>query len=341
MWIEAVTFFLGVSILFYCLFGGADFGAGILEIFRGPHYRKEQQDLITHAMGPVWEANHMWLVLAVVILFNGFPRAYSTISTLFHIPLTFVLIGVILRGCSFTFRHYDAVQDASQKTYSTIFALSSVLTPFMLGVVAGASLLGKTAARGSGFSETYVYPWLNPFSFATGFFTCVLFSFLAAVYLIGEAENGELRKIFTRRAQVLNALAVVSGVVVFATAAWDGLDLLTLFWSKPLSLTCMILATLGLIPLWICLDRSKTILSRVLAGGQILLILVGWLKIQFPVILHSQTGESLTLYNSAAPTITLQYLFYALAIGSFAIFPALFFLLKIFKVNSKPIPHSR
>ena len=105
MLIHSVAFFLGVSLLLYSLFAGADFGAGILEWFTGKNHRKEQQELITHAMGPVWEANHVWIILAVVILFNGFPRAYSQLSISFHIPLTIMLMGIILRGCAFTFRH--------------------------------------------------------------------------------------------------------------------------------------------------------------------------------------------------------------------------------------------
>ena len=96
MLVESIAFFLAVSILLYCLFAGADFGAGILEAFLGAHRRQEQRAVITHAMGPVWEANHVWLILAVVILFTGFPKAYSALSITFHIPLTVMLIGIVL-----------------------------------------------------------------------------------------------------------------------------------------------------------------------------------------------------------------------------------------------------
>src|ERR671918_2405613 len=115
MWVESIAFFLAVSILLYCLLAGADFGAGILEAFLGDRQREEQRQVITHAIGPVWEANHVWLILAVVILFTGFPKAYSALSITFHIPLTLMLVGIILRGCAFTFRHYDAVRDRSQR----------------------------------------------------------------------------------------------------------------------------------------------------------------------------------------------------------------------------------
>src|SRR5919106_3794482 len=134
MWVESIAFFLAVSILLYCLLAGADFGAGILEAFLGDRQREEQRQVITHAIGPVWEANHVWLILAIVILFTGFPEAYSALSVTFHIPLALMLFGVVLRGCTFAFRHYDVVRDRTHRYYSAIFVISSFLAPFMLGV---------------------------------------------------------------------------------------------------------------------------------------------------------------------------------------------------------------
>src|SRR4029450_7243293 len=144
MLVESIAFFFAVSILFYCLFAGADFGAGILEAFLPSRRRAEQKKVIAHAIGPVWEANHVWLILAVVILFTGFPKAYSVLTITFHIPLTLMLLGIILRGCAFTFRHYDSIRDR-QRYYSAIFVVSSFLTPLMLGVIAGGMLLGAVA----------------------------------------------------------------------------------------------------------------------------------------------------------------------------------------------------
>ena len=222
MLVESVAFFLALSILFYCLFAGADFGAGILEAFLGNTRRDEQRTVITHAIGPVWEANHVWLILAVVILFTGFPRAYSVLSITFHIPLTLMLLGVILRGCAFTFRHYDAVRDRWQRYYSAIFVVSSFLTPLMLGVVAGGMLLGAVAPIEQGFHAAFVRPWANLFCFSVGVFTSVLFAFLAAVYLIGETDDAELKSIFIRRALILNALAIIVGVAVFIAPRFLG-----------------------------------------------------------------------------------------------------------------------
>ena len=148
-------------------------------------------------MGPVWEANHVWLVLAVVILFMGFPRAYGALSIRFHIPITLVLIGIILRGCAFSFRSYDTVTDRFHHYYSGIFRLSSVLTPMMLGVVAGAAFFGKDG--GTSFVDIYVLPWLGFFPFSVGLFTCALLAFLASVYLVGEGSDPDVQMVFVKR----------------------------------------------------------------------------------------------------------------------------------------------
>src|ERR1700733_8715060 len=103
--------FLAVSLLFYCVLGGADFGAGALEFFVPEKNRKRHEELVNKAMGPVWEANHIWLIILIVILFNAFPKVYAQYSIYFHIPLTLMLIGIVFRGCAFSFRNYDAVKD--------------------------------------------------------------------------------------------------------------------------------------------------------------------------------------------------------------------------------------
>lgn len=333
MWIESVALFLAISLLFYCLFAGADFGAGILEAFRGDEKRREQREVITHAISPVWEANHVWLILAVVILFVGFPQAYARLSVIFHIPLTIMLLGIVLRGCAFTFRHYDVIKDKSQDYYSIFFVISSFLTPFMLGTVAGAVFLGRLPARSVSFVEVYIEPWANLFSFSVGVFTCVLFAFLAAVYLIGETRDPELREVFKRRARVANGAAVLTGVLVFMAAELDSLPLLYLFARDPWSLGCMIAATLLLFPLWVGIETGRVQIIRGLVASQVGLVLLGWFKLQFPALIVSrvEAAHSVTIYTAAAPETTLRFLLYALVIGSLIIFPALIYLLVVFK----------
>ena len=328
MLIDLTGAFLGLSLLLYCLLGGADFGAGILEIFMKPKDRKLQKETIDRAIGPVWEANHMWLVLAVVILFNGFPKAYTTLSTTYYIPLTLLLVGITLRGCAFTFGHYDAVKDGSQRYYSLIFRISAVMVPMTLGMIAGGTFLGK---GGTGdFVSSYIHPWFNLLSLSVGLFTCALFGFLAAVYLVGETHEAKIQKHFASRAKAFNLTAVLAGILVFASAQVEGLPLASLFVSKPLSLLSMAGATFILVPLWLALKSRRHFLLRGLAIAQVVFVLTGWFNLQFPVLIASQAG-AVTLYSAAAPEITLKYLLAALGVGSLLIFPSLFYLFRVFK----------
>lgn len=322
-----VIIFLALSLLAYALFGGADFGAGIIEIFSG-HRTKHT---ITHAIAPVWEANHIWLILLVVILFMGFPAIYTQMSLYLHIPLVILLIGIVLRGTAFTFRHYDAVQDRSQTYYTIIFMVSSIIAPLLLGVITGALILGRINPEAENFYDAFMAPWFNIFCWVLGIFTCCLFSFLAAVYLIGEAESPDVRDRFFTIARNTNIATVVSGGLVFAAAEWSGLSLMAMFMASGWALVAVVLATISLPLLWWSLVKRRLILPRLLAGFQTLMILGAWFWVQYPVLLRYQNGEYLGIFNTAAPEATMRQLALALLIGSLLILPALFFLLKTFK----------
>lgn len=336
MLIEVIAAFLGIALFLYCVLAGADFGAGILEAFaQGKDERaKEQREAITHAMAPVWEANHVWIIIVIVILFMGFPAAFSRLSVNFHIPLTLMLLGIVLRGCAFTFRHYDVIQDRSQEVYSWTFVISSVITPLLMGIIAGGLILGKIPPPSLSYSDQFIFPWLHGFSFSMGLFVCSLFSFLAAVYLIGEARSESVRALFVRRARFANLSAVGAGLLVFASAQWMGFPLAGRFIEKPVSLLSMFLATALLWPLWRMIRKNQIFLSRVMAASQMGLVLLGWFGLQYPVLIpSSEPTLNLTLYNSAAPQATLLQLLYALLAGCALIFPAMGYLFLIFKRN--------
>jgi cytochrome bd ubiquinol oxidase subunit II len=326
--------FLGASLLLYCLLAGADFGAGILELFLGRENRREQRRIIDRALGPVWEANHIWLILMVVILFMGFPAVYARVSTQLHLPLTAMLMGIIARGCAFTFRHYDAVQGRSQRPYTFFFVWSSLWTPFCLGVVTGALVPGGIDPAAANYFEGYVRPWLRPFPLALGVFTACLFAFLAAAYLIGESPQGPVRRRFARRAAVCSAAAVAAGVLVFAAAERDGVGLARRFASNPWAAGGMMLATLLLPWLWYCLAAQRVWPARVLAGAQTALILAAWFAVQFPVLVKVKGGPDLTFFNAHAPAAVLDQLGWALLAGGALILPALAWLLKVFKAEA-------
>ena len=134
--LAAILFFLGTALLFYVLFAGADFGAGILELFLGRGQREEQRKLITRAMAPVWEANHVWLIFVLVTLWTAFPAAFAPIMSTLYVPLTLAAVGIILRGAAFAFRKASETLPL-RRWFGVTFASASFLTPFMLGAVVG------------------------------------------------------------------------------------------------------------------------------------------------------------------------------------------------------------
>ena len=327
MLLNLTIFFLALSIVFYVLFGGADFGAGVLELISG----QEDRETIAHAIGPVWEANHVWLILVVVILFMGFPDIYSTMSLYLHIPLLLMLVGIVLRGTAFAYMHYDAIKDRSSNVYNLVFKISSVLTPMFLGITTGAMILGKINPNAEKFYDGFIAPWFNLFSFSVGLFCLVLFTFLAAVYLIGETQNEVRRNAFIKSAKWINASAVAIGALVFTSAQWSGLNLIQLFYKSWIAIASVVLATAILPLLWISLRQTRVFLSRMLAGAQVLLILFAWFWIQYPVVMQIDGALPLTFHNSAAPESTLLQLVIALVFGSMIILPFLYYLMKTFK----------
>src|SRR6266567_3997913 len=135
-----VAIFILSSLIVYALMGGADFGGGIWNLLAFGPRAKRQRQIIAHAIGPIWEANHVWLILVIVLLFTGFPRGFAVIMTALHIPLTIMLVGIVLRGSTFVFRKYDYAR--GQARWSTIFGIASCFTPFFQGLSLGALATG-------------------------------------------------------------------------------------------------------------------------------------------------------------------------------------------------------
>lgn len=327
---EGVTVFLGLSLLFYLILGGADFGAGILELLIGDR----GINTVQRAIAPVWEANHMWLIIAVVILFNGFPETYALVSTALHIPIMMVLVGIILRGTAFTFRHYDAKIDGSQILYSQVFRWSSAFTVFSLGLVIAPLISGSISTEiPSGFYDFYIAPWLNGFSIFTGLFLMTLSTYISAIYLLGEVRSEWGYNSIVRAVKGLLIASILSGLGLFLFSYWDENEFHSRFLAQAWSLAALIVATAA-VPLIFRLIKRKAIWSmRIAVAFQMTLILVGMLLIQFPYLAIFKDGSTMSIYTHAAPTSTMKLLFWALMIGVLIIFPALIYLIKIFKSN--------
>ena len=328
--ITIVIFFLGFSLLLYLLLGGADFGAGILELFTRRKNLERSQAITYRAIGPVWEANHMWLVLMVVILFVGYPAIFKIFSIHLHIPILALLTGIIARGTAFIFRHYDAIQDESRRYYDVVFKYSSFIPPLFLGMMAGALSAGKIDPDSLDFSTSYIAPWLNFYAVSVGIFTVMICAFLAAIYLIGEAENESDQQRFVRKAFWFNMLTVIAGAMVFIGSEIEGVGLLRQFIDSWAALVALILATISLGLLWFYLRKGLFIRLRILAGFQVSMILFAWLWVQFPDMVLLANGETLGLLDSAGPEGAIQSLAWALILGGTLILPALFYLFRSF-----------
>lgn len=331
MMIDILVFFIGASLLLYVLLGGSDYGAGILELLPAGRLRDKQKHVINEAMGPVWEANHMWLILIVVILFMGFPRIFTTLMVALHVPMLALLVGIVVRGAAFTFRHYDAIQEEkSQRVYTWLFGLSSLWTALWLGIIVASLGRGIIDPEARDVWAAYFAPWWGLYPLSVGVFVACIFLFLASIYLVGETGDAALARRFRRHAAVGNCLVIFAGGLVFATSLGERESLPTTFFRHPATLGVMALATILFVVLWLSVTLRRPWLTRVIAGGQVALILLGWWLLYAPnaVIM---AGGNLSFYEQAAPDATLRQLVLALLVGSLFIFPSLFFLLHVFK----------
>jgi cytochrome d ubiquinol oxidase subunit II len=322
-----------LSLNAYVLLAGADFGGGVWDFFaRGPR-RQAQRDLIANALAPIWEANHVWLIFVIVLMFTCFPPAFATIAILLHIPLTLMLIGIVLRGSSFVFRSYGSDHDSAQQRWGRVFAIASIVTPVLLGMCVGAvatGRIGETSLTGSGsFVEHFVMPWLTLFGFGVGLLALALFSFLAAVYLTVEAHGTELQEDF--RARALWAAAAVF-VIAFGVLAlsWSEAPMVRQMlmagpWALPLHLVTGAAAVTAIAALWTRHFRF----ARIAAAAQVTFILWGWAAAQYPYILP----PTLTIEAAAAPSRTLILVLWGVAAGACILLPSLYYLFRIFKMQ--------
>jgi cytochrome d ubiquinol oxidase subunit II len=325
-----VIVYLWAAILLYLLLGGADFGAGIIELMSSERNQQRIRKTMYQAIGPIWEANHMWLIITIVILFVGFPVIYTTVSTYLHIPLVIMLFGIIARGTAFTFRHYDAVVDNMQKVYSKIFIYSSFVTPFFLGIIAASAVSGRIDTHATNFLDAYIFSWLNWFSVSVGAFTISICGFLAAIFIIGEADHEIDRMRYVRKAKHMNIAAAITGTLVFVTAYFEGIPLLNWVFGNVVGAVAISAAALSLAVLWYFIKHRNNRIIRVLAGFQVTMILLAITFRHYPNIIVLKGGEHLSLIEQAGHEKTIESLAWALLVGSLFILPALVYLLYSF-----------
>jgi len=209
------------SLILYALMGGADYGGGMWDLLASGTRKQRQRQAIVEAIAPVWEANHVWLILVVVLLFSAFPRAFSTTMIALHIPITAMLIGIVLRGSAFIFRKYDSTADIVQRRWSTIFGIASLFTPFFQGLTLGALTTGDIRLVGDQVTTGFFAGWLTPFALTCGLFALTLFAFLAATYMTVETQSQpDLQNDFRLRALWAEAALIPLAIIVFMTSKY-------------------------------------------------------------------------------------------------------------------------
>lgn len=319
-----------LSLVLYVLLGGADFGGGIWDLLASGPRASTQRRAIEAAIAPVWEANHVWLILLIVLLFTCFPLGYSVASIALHVPLTLMLFGIVLRGSAFVFRQYGGRE--YDRRWGLVFAVASLVTPFFLGVSLGAITSGAIRLEDevvvSGMFET----WVARFPATIGVFTLTLFAYLAAVYLAAEnADTPRLSDDFRFRALVSSVAVALLALLAAGTAepsmAFRN-ALLASWWSVPLQIATGLSAVVA----FLALAMRRLELARASAIVQVSLIVIGWGLAQRPYII----APDITLQEAAAPRLTLELVAFALAIGSLLLFPSLAGLFRVFKLPRRP-----
>jgi cytochrome d ubiquinol oxidase subunit II len=301
----------------YALFGGADFGAGLWDLVAGDAERGERpRALIQNSLTPVWEANHVWLIFILVVLWTAFPEAFGAIMSTLYVPIALAAVGIVLRGAGFVFRK-SVRRLEYRRALGAAFALSSVLTPFFMGTVVGAIAAGNVPAGGNGdaFSS-----WLAPLPLLTGALFVVSGAYLAAIYLLADAhriDDEEMESYFSRRALaaglVAGAVALLGLIALHADAHYvyerlivEGLPLVIV------SILC------GFGVLAMLLGRQRRGL-RPLAAAAVIAVIWGWGVAQFPYLLPT----SLKIGQAAAPGPTLDAVLIVFVIAAIVVLPAL------------------
>jgi len=315
---------LWVGATFYALFGGADFGGGLWDLVAGGAERGSRpRALIQRSLTPVWEANHVWLIFILVVLWTAFPPAFSAVMSTLYVPIALAAIGIVLRGSGFAFR--KSIEGLSgRRAAGATFAISSLLTPFFMGAVVGAIASGNVPGDGNGapFSS-----WLEPLPLLTGALFVASGAYLSAVFLIGDARRAGdemLQRYYARRALVAAGAAGVAAALglfelhaearyIFDRLMHEGLPLVLL------SALCGI----GVLALLSSAARRPVVTSshllRPLSAGAVIAVIWGWGVAQFPYLIPT----SLKIAQSAAPPDTLSTVIVVFIVAAILVLPAL------------------
>ncbi len=315
---------LGVTL--YALFGGADFGGGFWDLIAGSAERgKRQRALIEHSIGPVWEANHVWLIFVLVVMWTCFPVLFGSITSTLWIPFTLAALGIIARGSAFAFRKI-VVKTWQRRIFGACFALSSIITPFFFGAMAGAVASGQVPVGiGTGNALT---SWWNPVSVMTGLLAVTVCAYLAAVYLTADARRSSdatLVAQFRRRALIAGITAGIIAVIGLLLLHQKAPSLAHGLAHRGLPL--VIISGIAGITTLVLLYAGRFATARICGALAVAAVLWGWAAAQYPYVL----GSRLTIAQAASEPAVLKATLISLSIGAVLLIPSLALLYTLFQ----------
>jgi cytochrome d ubiquinol oxidase subunit II len=325
---EIVAGILWLSLTAYAVLAGADFGGGVWDLFASGPRAADQRAAVAEAMGPVWEANHVWLIFMITGLFTAFPVTFGVLGLALYLPFTIATVGIVLRGASFAFRaHGRAIGPLSP--WGVVFGIASVITPFFLGTAAAAVASGSIHAPHGQLASGFLTGWTTPLAIVIGLYALSICAYLAATYLMVENENRPaVLADFRRRAIAASVASGFFALLALGISSTEGPRLLQSVAGRGLPL--FVLAVLnGPLALW-AVWRWRPRIARVAVVAQVVFVLWAWAVGQWPYLVP----PDLTISGAAAPTATLTALLAVIGIGALILMPSLWLLFRVFKART-------
>jgi cytochrome d ubiquinol oxidase subunit II len=319
-----------IGLTLYVLLGGADFGGGVWDLVASGARADDQRRLIAAAIGPVWEANHVWLIFVLTGLLSAFPSVFADLSVALYLPFSLALVGIVLRGSAFAFRSHGEPESTWQRSWTRVFGIASLVTPFVLGAAAASIASGRIRVVDGEVRADLVGSWTGILSLFAGLFAVAICAYLAATYLTVEAvqrNEVELERDFRSRALVTGlvagALAATGLVLVRAEAPvlWEGM--------LDAGLVFAVVSALGGIASLVAVWLRRYRLARAGAVVAVSSVLFGWGVSQWPYLIV----PDVTVTDAAAPDATLRVVTIGFGIGAIVVAPSLYLLFRIFKLE--------
>jgi len=315
--VDAAVGVAGIAMSLYAVFGGADFGGGVWDLLASGPRRSAQRAAITAAIGPVWEANHVWLIFAIVASFTCFPPAFADVTTGLYAPLSFALVGIVLRGAAFVFRNYAGDTPALAQSWTVVFGIASLLAPFFLGDALGAL-------------ATATYAWTSPFALAVGAFAVTICAQMAAVFIVHEIDDPDLNADFRVRAVRATLAVWISGSIPIALAAAT-LPALFAALLHPIAFAAVSAALAAGLIVIACVLARRDVAARAAVALEAVAVLGGWFGAQAPALVPGR----FTFTSAAASDAMIDAFLLCTAGGAVLLIPSLVLLFRIFKAPAR------